>query len=385
MSAFSLPSLQRHRTAGFSLVEIMIALVIGMLAMIVILQVFSLFEGKKRTTTSGNDATNTGAIALYELQRNIQHSGYDISAYNLVGCNVRLRTAPATVNLPAMAPVTINHASIPAGDAHTDTLLLVYGNANGGAEGDGITAQANPPDNIYTVQSPNAFHAPVGTQLADYVIAETKAHPAASCSLPAAAFLPMVKIVSVGVGGINNVAISATGQAGMAPGSPNNGSLYNLGSAPVILAYAIRNGQLTVCDYMANDCSIAANKNDTTIWVPIADNIVSMLAEYGHDTLTTVPAATGQTSYAVDTYDKTTPTSSCGWTRTLAVRIALVARNVMPDKSAPSANPTWAGGAIDLTSTSVAPNFTWQNYRYKVFQTTVPIRNIAIQGVLSGC
>jgi type IV pilus assembly protein PilW len=48
-------------TAGFSLVEIMVGLAIGMLAVIVILQVFALSEGRKRTTTSGGDAQSNGA------------------------------------------------------------------------------------------------------------------------------------------------------------------------------------------------------------------------------------------------------------------------------------------------------------------------------------
>ena len=396
MLLFSPLQLQRRRSAGFSLVEIMVAMVIGLLSMIVIMQVFSLFEGKKRTTTSGNDALNNGVIALYELQRNTQHSGYGVSAYNLIGCNIQLRAAGPVI-LPAMAPVTINHASIPAGDANTDTLLVVYGNAAGGAEGDGITAQnfGAAPD-VYTVQSPNSFHALVAPQLADYVVAETKTRPAAACSLPAVAFLPMTQVVSVGGGSINDITVTAgTGQAGMAPGAPNNGSLYNLGSVPIILAYAIRSSKLTVCKYVDIDpatgadngknCGDATKTNDPTFWVPIADNMVSMRAQYGHDTLTTVPAAAGQTSYAVDTYDQTTPTTNCGWMRTTAVRIALVARNVVPDTSAASAAPTWAGGAINLTATTVAPNFTWQNYRYKVFQTTVPIRNVAIQGVQTGC
>ena len=42
--------------AGFSLVEIMVGLVIGLLATLVILQVFSVYEGQKRTTTGTADA-----------------------------------------------------------------------------------------------------------------------------------------------------------------------------------------------------------------------------------------------------------------------------------------------------------------------------------------
>lgn len=122
----------RRRHAGFSLVELMIGLLLGMLAIIVIMQVFSVSEGYKRATTGGDDAQNNGAIALYELQRNVRQSGLGTGAFPIIGCNVQLR---AGVTLNALSPLTINHASIPAAarDADTDTLLVVTGNGNGSA------------------------------------------------------------------------------------------------------------------------------------------------------------------------------------------------------------------------------------------------------------
>ena len=51
--------------AGFSLVEVMVAMVIGLLGIIVMMQMFSVFEGQKRTTTGGDDANSSGAVSLY--------------------------------------------------------------------------------------------------------------------------------------------------------------------------------------------------------------------------------------------------------------------------------------------------------------------------------
>ena len=120
-----------HRSRGFSLVELMVGLVIGTIAILVVLQVFALSEGSKRTTTGGDDAQNAGAIALVLMQRDLRQAGYGISSVALLGCNLALPVpAPGTATawtLNALAPVTINHAGIPAGDANTDTLLLVYG------------------------------------------------------------------------------------------------------------------------------------------------------------------------------------------------------------------------------------------------------------------
>ena len=349
---------------GFSLVEIMVGMVIGMLGIIVMMQIFALAEGQKRSTTGGGDAQNTGAIALYGLQRDIRQAGYGNSELRLIGCDLVLRTG---VTLTAMAPLTINHAAIPAGDSNTDTLLVVYGNTNGTTQGDGITA-ASATATSYPVQTPTAYSAN------DYVIPLQQTRPT-PCSLS------LLRVASTYVGAANspNLTLSSavTSMAG--------GTLYNMGQAPKVLAYAIRSGNLTVCDYLANDCGAGGSTGSATVWVPIASNVISLRAQYGHDSNTPMDAI-------VDIYDQITPTTACGWVKTPAVRLVLVARSGLYEKTAvTSAAPTWlatnAGNPAGSASTPIvlSANTNWQNYRYKVFQTVVPIRNVAWLGVQSGC
>jgi len=341
-----------QRMTGFSLVEIMVGMVIGLLGFLVIMQVFSFSESRNKTTIAGDDAQNGGAIALYGLQRDIRISGFGITAPSIIGCNLAL---PGGWTLNSLAPVTINHASIPAGDPNTDTLLIVYGNANSTAEGDVITAQ--PGGAIYTVQTPTSFNAN------DSVISQAQARPT-PCNLT------LNRVVSADVGS-GNVTL-ATPLPGM-----SNGILFNLGSSPKMLAYAVRNATLTACDYLANDCSLAASVGNSSIWVPIASNIVSLRADYGHD-------AAGPMDSIVTTYNRMTPTTDCGWLRAPAIRIALVSRSNQRDGSAVTATaPTWSGSAaapIDLSA-----NSSWQNFRYKTFETLVAIRNLTWQGAASGC
>ena len=48
-----------------------------------------------------------------------------------------------------------------------------------------------------------------------------------------------------------------------------------------------------------------------------------------------------------------------------------------------AAAPAWAGSggnAIDVSADA-----SWRNYRYKVFETVVPLRNVAWLGVQAGC
>ena len=54
----------RRAAAGFSLIEIMVGLVISMLAIIVVLQVFSVFEARKRVVSNGGDAQTNGTLAF---------------------------------------------------------------------------------------------------------------------------------------------------------------------------------------------------------------------------------------------------------------------------------------------------------------------------------
>ncbi|RZI43156.1 hypothetical protein EGT07_09935 [Herbaspirillum sp. HC18] len=359
-----------RRPAGFGLVEVMVGVAIGMLGIVIMLQVFTVSESNKRATTGGDDAQNNGAIALYVLQRELRESGYGVNASIssnapfLFGCDVQLR---AGVTLNSIGPVSINHASIPAGDPNTDTLLIVYGSAAGSPEGDLVVLQ--PAANTYAVATPTSFTA------LDWIIVQPQTRPS-PCSLT------MEQVASAAP----NLVVP-TGVAGVV-----NGTVFNMGQAPKIQAYAVRSGNLTVCDYMVNNCGDNSRKNDATVWVPIASNIVSLRAQYGRDT--TMPAMDG----IVDIYDSTTPATPCDWVRASAIRYALVARSGEYDKKeVTNAAPTWmatspnvpAGSASAPIDISMKPDGTadpdWKHFRYRTFQTISPLRNIVSLGVQSTC
>ena len=370
MTPLAMSRSARPGDCGFTLVEIMVGMVIGMLGLIIMMQVFSLSESQKLSTTGGGDALSNGMIALYGLQRDIRQAGYGASDPSLLGCNLLLR---AGVTLNTMAPVTIDHPSITGQDANTDTLLIIYGNPNNSPQGVGITTQpasaggAVSPD-IYAVATPSAFTP--GNQ-----VVATPLNRATPCNLS------MTGVASVGVGAPSNVIVTAgTGVAGM-----SSGNLFNLGSAPKVLAYAIRSGNLTVCDYLVNDCGNAANNSNTSIWVPISSNIVSIKAEYGRDTSAPMDAI-------VDVFNTTAPATACDYARISSIGIAIVARNANFEKAAvTSAAPSWQGDTSNNGAATLANNINlsaitnWQNYRYSVLQTIVPMRNLVWQGAVSGC
>ncbi|MBS0309612.1 MAG: PilW family protein [Proteobacteria bacterium] len=352
-------------TRGFSLVEIMVALVIGMIAMIVVLQIYGASEANKRTTTGGDDAQISGALGMFALQRDIRQAGVGISSYDLLGCNVTLR---AGVTLNTMIPVTINHPSVTglAGqDLNTDTLLVVYGNSSLLPEGASIFGQLA--QNQYTVDSPSGF------SLNDNVIAAPQVRPS-----PCALTMEQVNAAPAGT-----VVTVPTGVASM-----SNGRLYNLGPAPTIVVYAVRGGSLTRCDFMVNDCT----QNTPANWVTVAGNIVSLKAQYGRDDASVNPATIDYNPRYVNRYDATiqappaVTTVQCGFARVSAVRVALLARSGQYDKNVVTgAVPTWEGSvannptgsaanAFNLTNIVLQAGESWQNYRYKVNQMVVPIK-----------
>lgn len=334
------------RQSGFSLVELMVGLVVAMVAMVIVAQIFTLSEGSRRTTTGGDDAQTSGALAITELQRELRQAGQGIVSPNLIGCNLSVGTW--TVN--SLAPVTINHPNIPAGDAGTDTLLIIYGSGVGSPEGDRINAQ--PSTNDYATAVSSGFHQ------YDRVIATPTAR-AAPCSL----LLDQVTAAPV----VPDVLVKS-GVAGMA-----NGVLFNLGTAPRIVGYAVRNGRMTTCDYMLVDCSGTSAGQ----WVDMADGVVSMRAVYGRDT---TPTPDGQ----LDTYDQTTPTTTNAWSCVLGTRVVVVARSGQLEKTdVTTTAPVWAAAAA--ASVNLSGNTNWTKYRYKTFETIVPMRNLTWQGVPSSC
>lgn len=330
----------------------MVGLTIGMLALLAILRILTLSEAQRRTTVGSSDADNSGALALHILQRDLRQAGYGINSTRLLGCSLTLR---AGITLTSIAPLTINSTNVAAGDAQTDTLLMVFGSAAGSPEGTSVIQQTT--QTQYTVSTPTAF------ATNDQIIPAIQNRPT-PCSLPLERVTAVTSSPPV-------VTVSA-GTASMA-----NGTIFNLGAAPIVIAYAVRGGELTACDFMQNHCGDVSLTANRSIWVPVASGIVSLRAQYGRDSSTPMDAI-------VDAYDQTLPNSACAWTRALATRVAVVARSPQFEKTnVTSAAPIWAGSSGAAINLSGLAN--WQQYRYRVFQTTVPTRNLSWMGVSAGC
>lgn len=378
MSTTARPLSQRQR--GFSLIEVLIGLLIAMIGVVIMMEVLITSEQRTRTTSGGNDAVSSGAVMLHLMQRDLLQAGYGLNSLNVLGCNLTLPNGKVVPLAPVVIyPAASTSTVVPAGDPNTDRMLVVYGNDTGQPEGNTIYSLAA---STYTIQAPTAFHDN------DYVVASP-----GTC----AANLTLARVAAGGVGAttvtVNTAVAGAT-------------TLYNLGQAPRVIAYAVRNGSLTMCDYMQSDCTNTSAAN----WTALSGNIVSLRAQYGQDT------AVGAMDGVVDQWDQNTPPTppantadSCKWVRASAVRYVIVARSTQTEattnaggqrvcEQATPAAPTWQGTTAGATNPTALPiNLTltkdqngntvsdWQCYRYRTFETIAPTRNVLWMGQQAGC
>lgn len=378
----------KARQRGFGLIEVMVGILIGLAAVIVMMRLMLDSDTARRTTAGGNDALINASVALYGLERDVRSSAFGFNAFAILGCNLSYTTTQdnAAVSLP-LGPSTINPATslVPAGDSDSDTLLVISSTNNGSSEGDALIATSVA--GTYQVTSPGSF------AVGDYVVAQNSTRPT-PCTLP----LNQVSVIDSSTAKLT----VANNTVGLGAGS----LVFNLGKTLSLHAYAIRNGNLTQCDYLRYNCgnSSYTSSLDSTVWVPVASNIVALRAQYGRDTTTVLMDGT------LDTYDQTTPGSSsdtsglslvCAWSRVLTVRLAVVARSPQYDKTLPTTSaPTWVGSTVSTsvpTNPSAAPIVLtgladWTAYRYRLASTQVPLRDmiwsgsqVNYQGGTTGC
>lgn len=121
---------------GFTLVEILVGLVLGLIAMIIMFQVFATFENQRRTTVGGTDAQSSGHLSMYTMEREVRLAGLglmylfrDVDRYDgQLACPGGVATYSAkagSVTKAAGAPVV--PVLVADGGAGADTFTVTYG------------------------------------------------------------------------------------------------------------------------------------------------------------------------------------------------------------------------------------------------------------------
>ena len=357
---------RRARSRGMSLVELLVASAIGIIASLAIFQVFAVFEGQKRTTTSGGEAQTSGTLALYTIERELRQGGYGFNTPDLVGCTLQgwdqqagAALAPSTL-VPAF--VTPGAGSTPGVAGAPDTIAVAYGNSDALPAPVSILIGSLGVNDDF-IKTVNALY---GFQPGDLVVI---AEPGKPCTLAQVNQIPPATgdntklnlqagtYVSPYTGATLNTRYN--NPAGLGTAYTTNGKVYNIGPTFTNKVYSVQNGQLV---------SQALGAAAAT---PLFDNIVHLQAQYGKDT---------NNDGTVDVFDEITPASTAAWAAVLALRIAVVSRSSLYEKDevSPATIRLWDDSAASPTTTGPVWTLTAdeRHYRYKVFQTVIPLRNM---------
>lgn len=357
-----------NRMRGFTLVELLVGVAIGLIGIFVIFNTFAVAENVKRTSTGGGDAQVNGSIGLFTMERDSRVAGYGINVMALLGCRMLIYDEgydPPREGVFLMVPVEITQPenTVPAGPANgPDTIAFMFGSSDKVFVPTKLTQSMPAPSSDYKVEDRYGFEPGdviVGAERGkDCAIGQVSEVPGSALTSNDNVIHNSGNYTKNGV--VRHTRYNPPGGHGVRY-SKESGLLYNLGELPSRNIYSIAGSRLNVQNDFTDDQPM-----------PILDNIVQLQAEYGK--------ATDRVTLIVDHWDNVTPPAgSEEWQLIVAVRLALVARSTTPEKADPdgqcrttTAFPTWAGGAIDLSVTGAD----WQCYRYKVFQTVVPIRNM---------
>jgi type IV pilus assembly protein PilW len=178
-------------------------------------------------------------------------------------------------------------------------------------------------------------------------------------------------------GGEMNVKYGGSSAQASATRVFNLGNVYDPNTTPVYDTYAVSNNTLTVKSAFSPTPAVA-----------VADNIIDLRALYGLDDGVDNGTVTYSTNFAAGdgVVDRYLDGAAFGavlplpWANIIAVRVAVVARSATPETStkgvgqacdATANAPAWSGGTFPAVQAD--PN--WQCYRYRVYETTVPLRN----------
>ena len=374
-----------------TLIELMVALVIGLVTTLAVTNLLITGENHKRTTTSTNDAEQTGAYATYALDKVVRGAGSAIaqSAFptdrGILGCKLNAAAIfPRTTPFPApfenflpgatatltVAPLLIAQNQ---SDAGSDVLVVMGGS---GAAG-GVSRQITNGGSATTIALDNT----VG--FANNDVALVSQSGVVDCLLEEVA---TITSPTLNVGGTtyytangtttNLATLTANTSSYVTPignAASNNIQfmLFGVGADRTLYSY----------DLLQNLQLVGGSGGDVA--QAIADGVVQMNAIYGIDTTGTgvfgAWAGPGDAGWDITTV----MASPAQMKQIISVRIALVMRGEYYDKNTVSPttltlfNGLVNGGGTSLQQT-VNLSANDQHYRYRVFEFTVPLRNMLV-------
>ncbi len=358
---------------GMSLVEILVAVAIGLIGILIITQAYITSDNFNRTTLGEGGAQTNGTIALFTLERELRMAGYGIANSAALGCgNINYyRGGQYSANLGGPLPnIQVAPVVIATTPGAPDQVTVMYSTTSEAIVPTTLSKSMPNSSSILTVDGTAGFEVP------DLVLMVNK-NPPQTCTLMEVTSVsaPSSNIAhDPGGGGFNPAG------GGLFPAYQKDDFLFNLG-VPRVRSYAIVNNNLRLTDM--------AFASPASVTYDLVDGIVDLRAHYGKDNgvnnNTVTNALYAADDGIVDSYSSVTPVNGAEWAQVHSVRIAVLARIGTYERptggacTATTVMPTWSGSR-DLLGSALTPFVLPEGlpscYRYRVFETVIPLRNM---------
>lgn len=367
---------------GFSLIELLVGVVIAILSSIAVFQVFSVSDRQKRTTTGTADAQSNGAIAMYMLDRDIRMAGWGLEASAMSTCT---NTYTYYEGDGAPGPITDFFASVSItdGGAGPDTINIKYYGDPEEANVDfsQVTLTSTMP------QSSSELNVSRTNVCKEGDLAFVM--QGANCTL-----MEITQVQNQALKLQHNPGGTSSYNPSAAYQNANNWPAYtgcSDGSACSTSPASIQCfSKLFRRTYRIQDQNLELQQPDSTNVIQtyqVAPEIIDMQAQYG-----IAPAASQQVNeWQPATGVWASPLATASIRRIKAIRLAFLARSAHYEKpesgttctttTADNIKTTWSADASPLSFDTTNYPSDWQCYRYRVFETIVPLRNIIWSGV----
>jgi type IV pilus assembly protein PilW len=383
--------------SGFSLIEVLIALLLSVIAILVIGEVFATSEARKRTTSGAADAQQSASVSLFDAARTGRLGGAGLTQGDFLwGCTLNVQRSGATL-VPAATNYPAPFDTVPA---NTQVFPAVVFSGQGyvgstGARGSDVVAFFNGEGSSAQIEFPllDATAAPNptltlkgrnsnGINRSDLLLAYPDytggsrdcwvAQVNAKTSGPNF-FAPYVPSTTATTPIIIPLDSDATGTYNPTDGLSSlsnigDRKIVNLGRRPNFVMYGVNtNSQLVQYDLLnlAGSAPLAP--------LVVAENVVDFrvligVSEPRGDPVRWVSSSSGRWSSASLA---ATPRDA---DFIVAVRIAMVMRSgeTSIENEAPTSYPIFADTSFASTVTLTADQ---QRFRHQVYDTTVQIRN----------
>ena len=374
----------RRSSAGFTLVELLVAVTIGMVMTLAITMMLVRYESGRRTLTSLNDSSVGGAYVSYALDRVVRSagSGYAQAWRNSFGCQLLVSRSGVT-KLPRTSAFPAPFASVPQ-TVRLAPLVVHAGAGTGGSDvlsvQTGSSGLGESPLRVLPASATTVnlrVPATIGLRADDLVLVF---QDGSNC---------MLQQVAAGYAGGADQQLDFGGT--YADSDINSVLLQNMGATAN--AWITPLGNMTANRPLFQLIGVGANATlvahdmlqldgaDTT--VAIADGVADLRARYGVDTNDDGVIDSWQDP-AVAPWDAATllngtAASQISLSRIVAVRIGVILRTSTPerDPTAPASITMFSDLGTSLEATrnlSTAERL----LRWRSLDFTVPLRNVLL-------